>query len=241
MSVWLTGFIESTPAAIMKATTQVVHTNSMEHEHRLTEILANAITHGIGLILTIIGAIYLIYITASGSRLRLISCAVYAATLVLVYFVSTLYHSLVRTPARQVFQILDHSAIYLLIAGTYTPFSLLCFKGWLAWAMIIAIWSCAIAGLIYKGIAGYRHPRVSLAIYLLMGWIGVLAIVPMIHAISLAGVLWILAGGVFYTLGVYFYNRDNRSYYHALWHIFVLLGSLTHYLAVLFYAVPHHA
>src|SRR5487761_2673501 len=138
----------------------------MEHERRLTEILANAITHGIGLILAIIGAVYIIYLTAGGSRLRLISCAVYATTLVLVYLVSTLYHSLVRTPARHLFQILDHAAIYLLIAGTYTPFSLLCFKGWLAWALIFAIWSCAIAGLIYKGIAGYRHPRVSLAIYL---------------------------------------------------------------------------
>jgi hemolysin III len=213
----------------------------MEHEHRLTEILANAITHGIGVIFAVIGAIYLIYTTAYGSQVRLVSCSVYAATLVLVYLVSTLYHSLVRTPARRIFQAMDHSAIYLLIAGTYTPFTLLCLTGWIKWTLILSIWFCAVVGVVYKCIWGDLYPRISVVIYLLMGWCGVIAFWPMVQAITLAGVLWILAGGVFYTLGIYFYSRDNRPYHHALWHIFVLMGSLTHYLAVLFYAVPLHS
>lgn len=210
----------------------------MEHEHQLTEILANAITHGIGALLAIAGAAWLIYLSASGTKLQLAVCILYSFTLLLVYLFSTLYHSLVRTRARRVFQILDHSAIYLLIAGTYTPFTLLCLRGWIGWSLFSGIWVTAIAGVVYKSLYGDSHPRVSLSIYLLMGWVGMVAMGPFLHVVGWSGILWILAGGVFYTGGVYFYSHDHRPFHHALWHIFVLLGSVTHYVAVLLYALP---
>lgn len=212
----------------------------MEHEHRLTEILANAITHGIGVVLALAGAAFLIYKSASGSALQIVILSLYCFTLLLVYLFSTLYHSLVRTRARRVFQILDHSAIYLLIAGTYSPFTLLCLRGWFGWPLFVGIWSAAIAGVVYKSFYGDSHPRVSLVIYLLLGWVGVIALGPFQHAVGWGGLLWILAGGGFYTLGVYFYSHDDRPFHHALWHIFVLLGSMTHYFAVLLYALPRH-
>ncbi len=210
----------------------------MEHEHRLTEILANAITHGIGALLAIAGAIWLIYRSSPGSSLQISICVLYSCTLLLVYLFSTLYHSLVRTRARRVFQILDHSAIYLLIAGTYSPFTLLCLKGWLGWSLFLGIWASAVDGVVYKALYGDSHPRVSLTIYLLMGWVGMVAMGPFLHVVGWGGVFWILVGGGFYTLGVYFYSHDHKPFHHALWHIFVLLGSMAHYWAVLLYALP---
>jgi len=210
----------------------------MEHEHRLTEILANAITHGIGVLLALAGAAVLIYKSASGSALQIVVLSIYCFTLLLVYLFSTLYHSLVRTRARRVFQSLDHSAIYLLIAGTYSPFTLLCLKGWLGWSLCIGLWCVAIVGVTYKSIFGDKYPKISLIIYLLMGWVGVVALGPFQHVVGWGGINWIFAGGAFYTLGVYFHSRDHKPFHHALWHIFVLLGSVTHFFAVYLYALP---
>ena len=169
------------------------------------------------------------------------SCSVFSATLVFVYLFSTLYHSLVVTRARHVFQILDHSAIYLLIAGTYTPFTLVSLRGEIGWVLFGFVWTLAIAGVVFKSLLIERFAVASAVVYLLQGWVIVLAIVPLYHAIGGHGLAWLVAGGVFYSLGIVFFALDRLRYFHAVWHLFVLAGSVAHYFAVLFYVVPPRA
>jgi len=207
-------------------------------EYKLGDILANAITHGIGAGLAIVGAIYLIAASTRGSATLVVSCSVFAVTLVLVYLCSTLYHSLVRTRARHVFHILDHSAIYLLIAGTYTPFTLVTLHGTLGWTLFGIEWGLAVAGVIFKSFIVGRFEMASALVYLGQGWFVVVAVVPLIHSLGWHGLLWLGAGGLAYTLGIVFFALDRRKYFHALWHIFVLAGSVAHYFGILFYVVP---
>jgi hemolysin III len=212
-------------------------------DYRLADILANAITHGIGAVLAIVGAVYLIVASTRGSALLIVSCSIFSATLVLVYICSTLYHSLVRTGARPVFHILDHSSIYLLIAGTYTPFTLVALRGSLGWSIFAVEWSLAVAGVLSKSLAMEHFKKGRLAIlsavvYLLQGWFIVFAVRPVLHAIGPHGLAWLAAGGLAYTLGIVFFALDSRRYFHAAWHIFVLAGSIAHYFAILFYVVP---
>ena len=207
--------------------------------YKLGDILANAITHGIGAGLAIAGGVCLIAVSARVSALRLVVCSIFAATLVLVYLVSTLYHSLVRTRARHVFQVLDHSAIYLLIAGTYTPFALVSLRGPLGWSIFAVQWSLAIAGVVFKSFAVDRFQVASAFVYLFQGWFVVFAARPLIHAVGWHGVLWLGVGGLAYTTGIVFFALDRLRYFHALWHVFVLAGSVAHYCAILFYvAIP---
>lgn len=211
--------------------------------YNLSDILANAITHGIGAALAIAGAAYLIVASTRGTVLDIVSCSVFSATLVLVYICSTLYHSLVRTRARHVFQILDHSSIYLLIAGTYTPFTLISLRGPLGWSVFGVEWSLAIAGIISKSVALERFKEgwlavLSAVVYLFQGWVIVIAVGPLVHAIGWHGVAWLGAGGMAYTLGIVFFALDSRRFFHAAWHIFVLAGSIAHYFAILFYVLP---
>ena len=209
--------------------------------HHLGDILANAITHGIGAVLAVVGAVYLIAASARGSSWVVLSCSVFSATLVLVYFCSTLYHSLVRTRARHVFQVLDHSAIYLLIAGTYTPFTLVSLHGTIGWTILGVEWGLAVAGVIFKSFAVGRFAIASAFVYLFQGWLGVFAVRLLVHAIGWHGVLWLAAGGLAYTLGIVFFALDRLRYFHAAWHLFVLAGSVAHYIAILFYVVPPRA
>ncbi len=211
----------------------------MQTHYRLGDILANAITHGIGAALAIAGTIYLIAAAAArGSVVQLASCSVFAGTLVLVYLCSTLYHSLVRTRARHVFHILDHSAIYLLIAGTYTPFCLVTLHGPVGWTLFGVEWSLAVAGVIFKSFAVDRFALASALVYLAQGWFVVVAVVPLLHSLGGHGILWLGAGGLAYTLGIIFFALDRLRYFHALWHLFVLAGSFAHYFAILFYVLP---
>lgn len=209
----------------------------MQAQQSLGDILANAITHGVGAALAIAGGVYLIAASSHGSVWLLASCSVFAATLVLVYVCSTLYHSLVRTRARQVFRVLDHSAIYLLIAGTYTPFTLVSLRGQTGWLLFAVVWTLAAAGILFKSVAIGRFPAASAAVYLFQGWFVVFAARPLVRAIGWQGSLWLLAGGFAYTLGIVFFALDRRRYFHAAWHLFVLAGSATHYCAILFYVV----
>ena len=172
---------------------------------RLGDLLANAITHGVGAVFAIAGAAYLIERSTQGTAWALVSCSIYGTGLVLVYVCSTLYHSLVRTRARRVFQVLDHAAIYLLIAGTYTPFTLVSLHGWLGWALFGVVWGLAIAGVIFKSLATGKFAVASAAVYLFMGWFIVLAARPLLHAISWHGMMWIAAGGLAYTAGIAFF------------------------------------
>jgi hemolysin III len=210
----------------------------VETHHHLGDILVNAITHGIGAILAVAGAIYLIAASTRGSAWVVASCTVFSATLVLVYVCSTLYHSLVRTRARHVFQVLDHSAIYLLIAGTYTPFTLVSLHGTLGWSVFAVEWALAIAGVIFKSFAVGRFAIASALVYLFQGWFGVFAARALTQAIGTHGVAWLAAGGLAYTLGIVFFALDRLRYFHAAWHIFVLAGSIAHYVAILYYVVP---
>ena len=210
----------------------------MQTETKLGDILANAITHGVGAVLAVAGAVYLIAASTRGNVWHIVSCSVFAVTLVLVYLCSTLYHSLVRTGARHVFQVLDHSAIYLLIAGTYTPFTLVSLRGPVGWALFGFVWALAIAGVVFKSLALGRFAVASVLVYLFQGWVVVFAVHPLIKAVGWHGMMWLAAGGLAYTLGIVFFAMDRLRYFHATWHIFVLAGSVAHYFAILFYVVP---
>lgn len=210
----------------------------MQTAFKLGDILANAITHGIGAALAIAGAVYLIAVSTRGTIWQIASCSVFAATLVLVYLCSTLYHSLVRTRARHVFQVLDHASIYLLIAGTYTPFTLVSLRGPVGWILFAVVWSLAVAGVLFKSFAVERFAVLSALVYLFQGWFIVIAIRPLFQAIGLHGVLWLGAGGLAYTLGIVFFALDRLRYFHATWHLFVLAASVAHYFAILFYVLP---
>jgi hemolysin III len=201
------------------------------------DILANSITHGVGAVLAVAGAAYLIVASTRGSAWIVASCSIFAGTLVLVYLCSTLYHSLVRTRARHVFHVLDHAAIYLLIAGTYTPFTLVSLRGPVGWTLFGIVWTLAIAGVIFKSFAVGRFAVASAVVHLFQGWVVIFAARPLIHAISPHGLMWLGVGGMAYTLGVVFFALDRIPYFHAAWHLFVLAGSIAHYFAILFYVI----
>ena len=230
------------PKSVSPAVRNAFHPHAIidtVHTHqKLGDILANAITHGIGAGVAIVGAAYLIVVAARGTAWQIVSCSVFAATLVLVYICSTLYHSLVRTRARHVFHILDHSSIYLLIAGTYTPFCLVTLRGPLGWTIFGVEWGLAVCGVVFKSFAVDRFEVASALVYLAQGWLAVVAVVPLIHSLGWHGLMWMGAGGLAYTLGIVFFAMDRLRYFHALWHLFVLAGSVAHYFAILFYVVP---
>jgi hemolysin III len=173
-----------------------------------------------------------------GTALHVVTCAVYGITLILLYLASTLYHALTNGTAKRVFRILDHASIYLLIAGTYTPFTLLALRGAWGWTLFGLVWGLAVAGIVFKCFLTGRLHALSTAVYLLMGWIAVIAIRPLMAALSTPALLWLLAGGLAYTFGVVFF-ASSRKYAHALWHLFVLAGSVCHFIAVYRYLLPH--
>jgi hemolysin III len=204
----------------------------------LGEELAHSITHGVGLLAAVAGLVVLVVLAAAtGDPWRIAACSIYASTLVLLYAASTLYHALSPTRARRVFQVLDHSAIFLLIAGTYTPFALVLLRGSWGWTLLAIVWGLALIGVVMKAVFGARWPIVSTALYIGMGWTAVIAVKPLIAHVPLGGIAWLVAGGLAYTGGVVFYAWTRLRYSHAVWHVFVLAGSVCHYIAVVFYVV----
>jgi len=207
----------------------------------LGEEIANSITHGAAL-LGSIAVLPALVLTAVGHRdpWQLVGGVVFGVTLVLLYLASTLYHALPVCPAKPVLRVLDHSAIYLLIAGTYTPFMLGALRGPWGWALLGAIWALALLGIVAKWTLGFRFPRLSTVLYVAMGWLILIALRPLVTHVALVGLAWLLAGGVCYTAGVAFYATDARLRYgHALWHLFVMAGSCCHVVAVLRYAAHY--
>ena len=202
------------------------------------EEIANSVSHGIAMLAAIAAAPVLIVTAVQrGGAAGIVGTSVFAATMVLLYLVSTLYHALPRCRAKQVFQILDHGAIFLLIAGTYTPFTLGVLSGAWGWSLFGLIWGMALAGIILKIIFGVRHPRISTALYLAMGWLAIIAVKPLWLHVQPWGLFWLLAGGVAYTLGVVFFALDQRvRYAHLIWHLFVVAGTACHFVAVLRYS-----
>ena len=209
-------------------------------EENLGETIANSISHGVGVGLSIAGtALILTIATLRGGAREIVSASIYGATLVLLYLASTLYHALPGPRVRHVFRILDHSSIYLLIAGTYTPFTIVSLRGGFGWSLFGIIWFLAIGGVVFKSLWVERFTGLSTAIYVLMGWLALVGIRPLYHSVSGPGFLWLIAGGVCYTGGVAFFCANRMRYAHAVWHLFVLAGSACHYCAVYFYVLPH--
>jgi len=198
------------------------------------EELANSVTHGVGLILSIAGLATLLSLAVMrGSAWRIVSCAIYGSTLLCLYVVSTFYHGSRSRRLKRILNICDHSAIYLLIAGTYTPFLLVNLRGGWGWSLFVVVWGLAMAGILLKVWFVEHSSVLSTALYLLMGWLALIAVKPMLLRVPLSGLLWLLAGGVLYTVGVVFYTWKKLPYNHAIWHGFVLAGSVCHYFAVL--------
>ncbi len=201
------------------------------------EEIANSVTHGLGAVLGIAGFVFLLVAAIQrGSARHITAVVIFGTTLILLYVASTLYHALTPPRAKRVFQILDHSAIYLLIAGTYTPFTLITLRGVWGWSLLAVIWSLAIFGIVFKSVWIHRFPVLSTAVYVMMGWCAIVAIRPLLNALPWSGFMWLLAGGISYTGGVFFY-ASHRRYAHAVWHLFVLGGSLCHFWAIYRYVV----
>lgn len=211
----------------------------MHTQPPLGDEIANSITHGIGAVLSAIGLVYLMILAGHrGTAWHIVSCAIYGATLLLLYIFSTLYHALPGQKAKYVFRIFDHSSIYLLIAGTYTPFMLVNLRGPWGWSILAIIWVLAVSGIVFKSVAIGRFAVLSAIIYVLMGWLVIIAIRPLLHAVPWNGFLWLAAGGICYTAGVIFFATDRIRYFHMIWHLFVLAGSACHYMAVMRSVIP---
>ena len=211
------------------------HLNSLSVEE-----LANTITHGFGFLLSVIGFLVLTILAGlRGDVLSIIGCVVYGLSLVILYAASTMYHSTTSATLKKKLQIADHCGIYLLIAGSYTPFGLIILRGALGQNLLIAIWAFALLGILAKLLMRDRWPAVSVVSYLVMGWIGILAIQPLLAAIGAAAIALVITGGVAYSLGVIFFAWNRIPHNHAIFHVFILVGSILHYIAVVLYVVPH--
>ncbi len=207
--------------------------------YSLGEEIAHSVTHGIGTGLSIAGLTLLVVLAALfGDVYHIVSFSVYGVTLVLLYLASTLYHSFQNPRVKRVFKVIDHASIFLLIAGTYTPFLIVGIRSTLGWTLLAIVWGLAVLGVSFKALFIHRFQKLSVLAYILMGWLSVVAFKEMLDNIPLGGLIWLGVGGVVYTLGVIFYALKKYRYTHAIWHIFVMGGSLCHYFAVLFYLAP---
>jgi hemolysin III len=203
----------------------------------LGEEIANSVSHGVGLVVSLVAIPSLLSAAIRrGALLAIVGASVFAATIVLLYAASTLYHALRPGKAKRVFRVLDHGAVFLLIAGTYTPFTLGALRGPWGWTLLGLAWCLAGFGIVLTALAGFRYPRLATAVYLGMGWLMIVAIKPLWIHVPLRGVLWLLAGGMAYTAGVGFLRAGRMRYSHFVWHCFVLVGSACHFIAVLRYA-----
>ena len=201
------------------------------------EEIANSVSHGVGVVAAVAASPFLVLdATRRGGALAIVGASVFAGSAVVLYLASTLYHALSNNRAKRVFRIIDHSAIFLLIAGTYTPFALGALRGSVGWTLLGVVWGLAAVGITLKSVAGIRYPWLSTTLYLAMGWLALIAIRPLWVHVPVAGWLWLIAGGLAYTAGIAFYAAERVRYAHFVWHLFVLLGSVCHFFAVLWYA-----
>lgn len=207
--------------------------------YSLGEEIVHSITHGIGAGLGVAGLTLLVVLAVwYGNVYQIVSFSIYGATLIILYLASTLYHAFQNPGVKRVFKVIDHASIYLLIAGTYTPFLLVGLKGMWGWTLMVVIWGLAILGISFKVLFIHRYQKLSVLAYVLMGWLSVVMLKELLVNIPLGGLIWLAAGGVAYTVGVIFYALQKIPYMHVVWHIFVLGGSICHYFAVLLYLAP---
>lgn len=208
----------------------------MARTQSLGEEIANSVSHGAGLLAAVVALPVLVVAAAPNGAPAVVGAAIFGVTALLLYLTSTLYHALAPNRAKRVLRVLDHCAIYLLIAGTYTPFTLGALRGPWGWTMFGLIWGLALIGVLLKVFAGFWHPRASTGLYVAMGWLGLIAAEPLWEAMSGWGLFWLAAGGVAYTAGVGFYSAPRMRYAHFMWHLMVLVGTGCHFVAVLRYS-----
>lgn len=221
----------------------------MFHQHKgfftdraqtLLEDVANAFTHGVGLGLAIAALVILdVHASITRDAFKIVGVTLFGISLICMYLASTLYHSLRRSPrAKRFFKRMDHISIYILIAGSYSPFMLVNLRHDWGWTLFGVIWGLAFLGFIFKVFYMHRFEMVSLSIYILMGWFIVILIGPLFHHVALGGILWLLWGGLCYTIGAFFYAWETPLFGHAIWHLFVLGGTICHFFAILLYVIP---
>ena len=209
-------------------------------KYTLGEEIAHAITHGIGALLAIAGLAVLMVAAATRGEgaWQTVPCAIYGAAMILMFTTSTLYHSFPWPRVKRVFRVLDHEMIFLMIAGSYTPFVLITLRGALGWTLFGVVWGIAAAGLVFQGFFTGRFKGASTALYVVMGWIIAFALKPLLEQMSPAGIRWLVAGGLCYTLGAVVYLFKRVKYHHAIWHLAVLAGGACHYFAILWHVLP---
>ncbi|OLO27566.1 hemolysin D [Alkalihalophilus pseudofirmus] len=209
------------------------------HTFTKKEEVVNAITHGIGVVLSITALVFLIIFSVKhGTAWHTVSFTIYGATMILLYVSSTLVHSFPPGKVKNLFEIFDHSAIYLFIAGTYTPFTLVVLNGALGWTLLSIVWGIAIIGVVFKSFFTKRFLYLSTILYIAMGWIIVIAWKPLVDTLPFEGMMLLVLGGIFYTVGTIFYVWRGFQFHHAVWHLFVLAGTVAHFFAVIKYVLP---
>lgn len=208
------------------------------HPFNLEEF-ANSFSHGIGMVLSVLGLVLMVVFASLYTGVwQIVSVSIYCSTLVLLYTVSTVYHSVRSPKAKKLLRTLDHASIYLLIAGSYTPFMLVNFRGGWGWSIFGVIWGLAGLGVLFKIFFVNHVEWISILSYIVMGWLLVIAQTPIVEALHWNGFIWLLAGGGFYTIGVFFFSYRKIPFHHAIWHLFVLAGSTCHYYTILMYVLP---
>ena len=213
------------------------HSNFKRAQSKGEEI-SNSISHGIGLVGALVGTpILIMHAARNENAVFVVGTGIFSATMILLYLASSLYHALPKGKAKRCIRVIEHSAIFFLIAGTYTPLTLGVLRGAIGWTLFGVIWGLALAGVVLKAFYKTTHPIISTGLYLLMGWLIVIAVVPLFARMSTAGLFWLVAGGLSYTAGVVFFATDSRlKYGHLIWHLFVIGGTTCHYFMVLWYA-----
>lgn len=212
---------------------------SQHKAYTVMEEVAHALTHGVGAVLSIVAlVVMLLWASAYGSTLHIVAASIYGASLILLYTASTLYHAFPWPRIKAVFQQFDHAAIYVLIAGTYTPFALINLRGPWGWTLLGVAWGIALVGVVVELSMKKRAEWLSLSLYLGMGWMALIAIKPMIDNVDAGGLMLLVAGGLAYTFGVIFYVWKSLPYHHAIWHLFVLAGSVFHFFSIFYFVLP---
>lgn len=213
--------------------------HSLAAHYSLGEEIANSVTHGIAALLSIAGlGVLTAFASLYGDAWHIVSCSIFGATMILLYTASTLYHSIQTPRIKSILRVIDHSAIYLLIAGTYTPFALVNLRGPWGWTLFGIVWGLALLGILFQTKLLRKRQWVSLTLYLTMGWTVLIAIKPMVSVVQFGGMMLLLLGGVAYTSGIVFYVWHRLPYNHAIWHVFVMTGTFLHFFAILFYVIP---
>lgn len=214
-------------------------------QYTISEEIVNAITHGIGIIFSIVALVLMVvYAACYGNAWQVVSVSIYGSTLIILYTVSTLYHAITNEKAKKVLRVIDHISVYLLIAGTYTPFTLIILRqnGAIGWIIFGIVWGIALIGMTLSSfLIGKKFTKIQTLLYIFLGWIIIWAFPSILSVMktnnAIAGIYWLLAGGILYTVGTIFYIMKKKKYFHSIWHIFVLLGTICHFISVMFYAL----